>query len=146
MDFKSISDKIYEHTEDRDRMERMNELYYEMAELIKDRLPDEYKGFAERAEDVLYSMSADEAEEIVRRMRPSGEHWSIDDVYSILDDNEMPQDVDYYIVMNMMYNDYGRTFKTYGVDTVEFYLEMSRDFIEDEDGVNHKVEKYFTMR
>lgn len=145
MDIRNVSGEIYKDTEDRERMEAMNEIFYEMADVIKNRMPDVYRDFIERAEDILYDITTDEARGIVRNMKPYGEHWTKDEVYSALEDNGIEPSIDYYMVMNMMYNDYGSTFKNFNVDTLEFYIEVSKDFIDDEDAPSHKVAKYFNM-
>ncbi|MDO4518589.1 MAG: hypothetical protein Q4B78_05210, partial [Bacillota bacterium] len=119
MELRHISDEIYKDTNDRERMECMNELYYEMADIIKNRMPDVYRDFTVRAEDILYDITAEEARNIVRKMRPYGEHWTKDEVYSVLEDNGINPSIDYYLVMNMMYNDYGDTAKEFDVNTPE---------------------------
>lgn len=51
---------------------------------------------------------------------------------------------DYYLVMNMVYNDYQRTAQTFGLQSdVEFYFSLARDFIEDVDAKPFKIERYF---
>jgi hypothetical protein len=48
--------------------------------------------------------------------------------------------------MNMMYNDYFQTASAYKLkDDADFFYDLAKDFIEDVDGVEFKVEKYFNM-
>lgn len=50
---------------------------------------------------------------------------------------------DYYLVMNMMINDYSRTARMYGQDNADFYFNLAYDFINDEDALPDKVARYF---
>lgn len=83
------------------------------------------------------------AKEIISNMRPYGQKFSIEDSREIQDRFGMNniRDIDYWIVLNMSYNDYRDLFN----DNVEMYAMFTRDFIEDEDGKQGKVFKYFTM-
>lgn len=143
MKFKEISDAIYSNTEDRERMEEMNELYYCMAEYISKSNPDLYKQYCDRAEDILYEISEDEAITIVRGMQPYGEHWSIDDIYSFVESKGQEPSIEYYLAMNMAFNDYRNTGQLLNADNADFYFSIAYDFINDPDGKRHKVEKYF---
>jgi len=143
MTIREISDKIYANSEDRERMEAMNNVYYRMAEFIKGNAPGAYEQFKQEAEDVLYSITEPEAIEIVRRMIPYGEHWTTNDIAAFVASMGEKPDVKWYMVMNMMYNDYRPTAQKMGMDNAEFYYNLAHDFIYDEDGRPHKVEKYF---
>lgn len=143
MDFKHVSDKIYADTEDRERMEAMNKLYFEMADLIKNQMPNVYREYSEKAADILWSISPEEAQSIVRDMRPSGERWTISDVNSFVEAKGISPSINYYLTMNMAFNDYRNTASQFNVDNAEFYFSIANDFINDEDASSHKVEKYF---
>lgn len=144
MDIRRVSDMVY-HDDDRYKMEEMNKVYYRMADYIRDHHPDAYEGFVMEAEEVAYNMSRTDAENLVLAMRPFGQHWSYDEIKSFVTERGVDSNdvCDYYLVMNMMFNDYNRTAKQYAVDRPEFYYDMAWDFINDEDGPTHKVAKYF---
>lgn len=143
MNIREISDKIYSNVEDRERMERMNAVYYEMADYIKEHSPTAYSRFYDMAEEVAYSVSLTDAQRIVRNMQPYGERWTYDDIADFVKARGVDDTIDYYLVMNMMCNDYYRTANEYGVDKAEFYFSLARDFINDPDGKPHKVADYF---
>lgn len=145
MDFKKISDKIYENTEDRNRMEAMNELYYEMADMFKKQMPSVYDEFTEKAASILYEITPDEAHDLVRNMKPSGEKWTESEVYTFVEAKGVEPSIDYYLAMNMAFNDYRNTAVQFGIDNADFYYSIAHDFINDEDGKKHKVEKYFKI-
>ena len=83
------------------------------------------------------------AAEIISNMRPYGEKFSIEQSREIQDRFGMNNinDIDYWIVLNMSFNDYRDLFE----DNIEMYARFTRDFIEDEDAKKGKVFKYFTM-
>lgn len=142
MKLRDISDAIYEE-DDRGKMEAMNSLYYEMADYIGTVNPSLYKDFCERAEGILYNISEEEAEMLVREMRPYGEHWTMDDVSNYVSSRGMEPSCEYYLAMNMAFNDYRNTAQMMGIDTPDFYFNIANDFINDVDGKSHKIEKYF---
>lgn len=141
MDIKTISDIIYSNS-DKERMEEMNEVYYRMADYIKEADPDKYRNFVYEAECVAFEYDKDDAEECVHKMKPYGEHWTHEDVRNYLMDKDVGENIcDYYVAMNMAYNDYKRTAEKYGMDKVEFYYDIAHDYIHDIDGGKYKVAK-----
>lgn len=53
--------------------------------------------------------------------------------------------VEYYLCMNMFYNDFKAYPEAKRLDINEFCLMMSKHFINDVDAPKYKVEKYFKM-
>lgn len=96
-------------------------------------------------EDIVSRIDDDEAHEIVKDMRPYGEKWTLDEIGAFIVTKAVPEEerVNYYLVMNMMYNDHRDTAKKYGLDNADFYYALAKEFIEDEDGKPHKVARYF---
>ena len=82
---------------------------------------------------------------IVRAMRPKGQYWSYTQVYDLVKSKGVTGDwVNWYLVMNMVYNDFCATAKHFGLhNDVEFFYHLAKDFIEDPDAKPMKVEKYF---
>ena len=103
---------------------------------------DEY---IEKLEHLAYRIPKDEAERIVRAMRPKGQYWSYTQVYDLVKSKGVTGDwVNWYLVMNMVYNDFCATAKHFGLhNDVEFFYHLAKDFIEDPDAKPMKVEKYF---
>lgn len=83
------------------------------------------------------------AEEIVSKMRPYGQRWSIEETdelqrqYGISNINP----VDFFVVVNSSFNDYHDIFN----DNTEMYVRFTVDFINDEDAKKDKVFLYFTQ-
>lgn len=143
MDINKIGDAIYRGN-DRAKKEKMDEVYYEMSDFMKEHNREWYDRFCEKAEGIIYCIDDDEARRIVGSMQPYGQRWSVEEVKDFIATKGIMGEVKkYYLVMNMMYNDYSRTARQYSVDIPEFYFDLAYDFINDVDGKKHKVEKYF---
>lgn len=107
--------------------------------------PEAWETAMEKLEEIAYKITEPEAKEIVRTMRPAGEHWNAEQISEYIKTKGIYDDgVEWYLVMNMAYNDFHRTAKKIGhEEDAEFYFDIAYDFINDPDGDNRKVEKYF---
>ena len=107
--------------------------------------PMMFDEYIEKLEHLVYRISKDEAERIVRAMRPKGQYWSYTQVTDLVKSKGVTGDwVNWYLVMNMVYNDFCATAKHFGLQNdVEFFYHLAKDFIEDPDAKPMKVEKYF---
>lgn len=119
------------------------------ADLVKrmERLdPGFYQKYMDEMCKLAYKIPQDEAERIVKAMRPRGQYWSYNQIKDYLAEKGIDKDcVTWYLVMNMTYNDNYDTAKAYGhQNDVEFFFHLAKDFIEDPDAKPYKVEKYFT--
>lgn len=96
-------------------------------------------------ESIAYKIPKEEAETIVRRMSPRGQYWSYNQAKDFAQSHGITGDwVNWYLVMNMAYNDYYDTAKAFSLQNdPEFYFCIAKDFIEDPDAKPLKVEKYF---
>lgn len=136
---------LYETAKAKGYDERMCCVIAEALDAMEKSDPKLYAQIVEGLEDIAYAIPQQEAEQIVRRMEPYGQNWSMSQVSDVLqakgvDDNL----VNYYLVMNMCYNDYYETASAFNLQKdTEFFFSLARDFIEDRDGKPHKVEKYF---
>lgn len=97
--------------------------------------------------EMLYYIDEDEAHEIVKNMKPFGEVYTMETVENTLSKANINYDdiIEYYLCMNMFYNDYKVYPETKRLDINEYCLEMSKLFINDIDAPKYKVEKYFKM-
>lgn len=105
-----------------------------------------YKEITAKMEHLAYSISPSQAESIVRGMRPKGQVWTLEQVKEYVVPKGVHDGyVDWYLVMNMCYNDYYNTAKLYGLQNeTDFYYNLAKDFIDDPDAEPHKVAKYFS--
>lgn len=129
---------VHEKHRDAELDKALEDFYEKLSNEHKKELKKTLKGVALRIDHK-------EAQEIVGRMEPYGEHWTMETIKKFLSDKPVSSDenLHYYLVMNMMYNDYRRTAEKFGTDTAEFYFYLAQDFIEDPDAKEFKVEKYF---
>lgn len=125
----------------------------EMVEALVDAIPylpkDDQRKLEHKLDKIAYCFTPEEAREKVQRMRPYGEHWDQDTVRTYIASKGVDPKhcLQYYLVMNMAYNDYHETAEKFGLgDNTDFYFFLAHDFIDDEDGVEFKVEKYFRLR
>ena len=107
--------------------------------------PMMYDEYIDKLERLAYRIPKDEAESIVRAMRPKGQYWSYTQVMDLVKSKGVTGEwVNWYLVMNMVYNDFCATAKHFGLQNdVEFFYHLAKDFIEDPDAKPMKVEKYF---
>lgn len=105
-----------------------------------------YQHLVESLEQKAYEINPDEAKSIVQKMKPMGQQWSWQQIEDYISSKEIDPSCTekWYLVMNMVYNDYYNTAKTFGhLNDVEFFFHLAKDFIEDPDAQPLKVEKYF---
>ena len=142
MMYLELIDKIAERDLD---WECVHDIVNDAMENLKRADRNSYEKTISELEDYAYSVDRSDAEQIVRGMKPFGEHWSYDDVKSFIMTKGIGENcILWYMVMNMVYNDYYKTAKDFGYqDNADFYFSLARDFVEDEDAEPHKVEKYF---
>lgn len=105
-----------------------------------------YTHIKEDLESKAYSISPDDAKRIVQQMKPMGQQWNWSQIEEYIASKGLNTECTekWYLVMNMVYNDYYDTAKTFGhLGDVEFFYHLAKDFIEDPDAKPLKVEKYF---
>lgn len=139
--YKELVARAIENGADKESWDLADDFICEMAQ----REPKLYEEFMCRLEKLAYRIPQDEAERIVRNMRPKGQFWTCQQVKDFVKEQGVTGEwTNWYLVMNMMYNDYCNTAKTYGLQNdTEFFFNLSKDFIEDVDAKPLKVEKYF---
>ena len=126
--------------------EEINEINCQAYEALEHADPRKYKELICSLENIAYAIDRPQAEMIVRNMRPKGQIWSIEQVKEYAMQKGVAGNwIDWYLVMNMCYNDYYNTAKIYGFQNdIDFYFNLAKDFIEDPDAEPHKVARYFT--
>lgn len=125
--------------------EKVDEIFESMLNTLKKVDPDAYMEYKMKLEKLMYTITKEDAERIVRNMKPKGQMWSYEQVKRFIENKGYEDNfVDWYLVMNMCYNDYYNTAKTYGLQNEDdFYYNLAKDFIEDPDASPIKVAKYF---
>ncbi len=56
----------------------------------------------------------------------------------------IPKSTEFFVAMNMMYSDYCKVFRKFGVgDKVDFYACMAKAFLDDKDAHTDKLARYY---
>lgn len=114
-------------------------------EKLKAHHPELYDKYISRLEGIAYHITEEDATAVVKAMKPYGEKYSYDFVKNYLKEKgETDKVVDYYLAMNMAYNDYFEAARTVGVQNNNgFFFEIAKGFVNDPDAKPHKIVKYF---
>lgn len=133
-------DRIVEtgNTED---MKCLKDIFTSLMENLKDTNPDKYEKYTIKLKGIAYNYEVDSdlAKDIVSNMKPLGEYWSIDTISNVIgNDNHRLEDM--YVVMNSLANDYKDILS---LDDTDTYIRMAHAWLDDEDGKEHKLWKYF---
>lgn len=144
MKIKSMINKIVDDNREED-MEKLSEMLEDVICELKEYNYDKYKCYKMKLYVLAYGCILNEemAKEIVEKMTPYHEHWTLDEVISVKNDygiRDKIRDIDMYVVMNSAYNDYKDLFD----EDLDKYVEYTKLFILDEDAGEGKVYKYFT--
>lgn len=76
---------------------------------------------------------------------PIGAKWSRETLKPIAIKNgftTQEKQLEFWVVMNMMYSDYAETAKKNGVSTMDFFADMAKAWMKDKDAVEHKTTAY----
>ena len=94
-------------------------------------------------------LSKEMAESWVENMKRadggSGEKWSLEHIRQVLARKGVTSDpIQYWAAMNALYSDYCSVFMKAGIgDSVDFYVELAKAFINDPDAQPEKLAKYY---
>lgn len=142
MKIREYIEKIGENKKPED-MQKLGDMLAEIICEMKDIHEDLYKKYKKELYEMAYGkvLTKEKAEEIIINMKPYHLHWSLEQTKSVQQQLNMNniRDIDFWIVMNMAYNDYHDLFE----EDVEKYAEYSKMFIQDEDAKESKVYCYF---
>ena len=143
--YREIVHKIKEMHGVHDYLSDYHKVMEDLMEKLEKQYPDLYKDTMEKLEALVYYIPVEKARKIVISMRPFGEHWTYETVKSFVESKGIYKEcVEYYLVMNMVYNDYYDVAVNFAhQDDTEFFYESAHAFINDPDGKQFKVEKYF---
>lgn len=119
----------------------------EVSEMLIDKIKEVDTKLYECAEDILYEayygkkLTKELAEKLIHKMKPHGMKWTLEQTNEVMKNYGLGlNEIDFWYVMNMAYNDYSEMFG----DNVDEYVKFSKLFIEDVDGGEDKVYLYAT--
>lgn len=74
----------------------------------------------------------------------SGPHWNMEQAKQIMQQNGIDSDpAEFYAALNMMYSDYGKVAKKYGVNESGYYAHLTKAFLDDKDAGDGKLMRYY---
>lgn len=123
-------------------MYRLNEMLDDLICDLKEQKPKMYKEYKKELYEIAYGnvIMEDKAKEIVSKMRPYGEHYSMEQAREIKDNYSIRSSVsDIYLVVNSLYNDYHEIID----ENDDTYAKMTKLWLNDADSVDDKVYVYF---
>lgn len=92
---------------------------------------------------VHHEFTEADAEEWIKHMNPPA-RWTKDQTTAVMRQRGYDHDpCEFYVVINAMYSDYGKTAAKYSVDKPEFWADLAHDFLCDADAEDDKVGRYF---
>lgn len=128
---------------DRQEMEELSDILVEVVDIIKKYDEDCYDEYKMKLHKMAYGneIPLEVAEDIVHKMRPEGQRWSINETEQMQRDYGLDNinPVSFYLVMNQGFNDYRDVFG----DSLDTYIRYTKAFICDEDAKPNKVLNYF---
>lgn len=76
----------------------------------------------------------------------TGPHWTMEQTEPLRKAHTPHADPEeFWAAMNMFYSDYYMVAKQYNADKPEFYVAMTKAFMDDPDGMPHKIRRYYEM-
>ena len=125
-------------------MECLSDMLSETIYMLKEDHYDEYKKYKNKLKGMAYNYTIDKemAIELVEDMQPLGEYWGMETIKSVIGDDKHRLE-DMYVVMNSLANDYESIID---LNDAETYIKMAHAWIDDIDGKEHKIWKYFVER
>ena len=134
-------DKIGE-TKDAAKMEILGDMLEELIYDLKETHHEKYEKYKSELYELAYGkkISEEMAKKWVDEMKPVGEHWTKEQTTIAMNNLEYDFNaVDFYVVANMMYNDYNDLVK----DNEELALKLTHDWLSDEDAKEDKLYCYW---
>ena len=143
MDIEEIIQRIVDNGRLED-MKELSDMLEDTLEIIEKYDKECYDKYLMQLYKMAYgtTFTKQMAEQIVSKMRPFGQRWSLEEIQRFQDEFGIDnvRTTDFYIVANSAYNDFRDLFG----DDIEKYIKFTMDFIQDEDAKIDKVFLYYT--
>lgn len=123
-------------------MEKLGDMLSEIIYETKESHPEIYEKYKVELYEMAYgkTISQEMAEKWVQSMKPAGLHWTIEETTTAMQSLGYNfSQVDFFVVANMMYNDYFDLVK----DDETLALKMASDWIKDQDAIEDKLYCYW---
>ena len=127
------------NTED---MQKLGDMLSDIIYSTKESHPEIYEKYKIELYEMAYGkkLNNEMAEHWVKEMKPVGLHWTIEETTNAMQSLGYNFDItDYFVVANMMYNDYYDLVK----DDETLALRLAKDWLSDEDAKTDKLYCYW---
>ena len=92
---------------------------------------------------IRHEFTEDDAREWAKHMNPPA-RWTMDQTTAVMQQNGYNhKPCEFWVVMNMLFSDYGKTMIRFGADKPEIWAALANDFLDDGDAVEDKVGRYW---
>ena len=138
---KKYIEKIIENRNVED-MEKLGEILSEIIYFMKENHQEIYEKYKIELYEMAFGkkISEEMAENWVKSMKPVGLHWTIEETTNAMQSLGYNMNrVDFFVVANMMYNDYFDIVK----EDEEIALRLARDWLNDVDSIDDKLYCYW---
>ena len=90
-----------------------------------------------------HSFTEEDAKEWAAHMNPPA-RWTMDQTTAVMQQNGFThKPCEFWVVMNMLFSDYGKTMIKFSADKPEIWASLAHDFLDDGDAVKDKVGRYW---
>lgn len=138
---KKYIEKIIENRNVED-MEKLGEILSEIIYFMKENHQEIYEKYKVELYEMAFGkkISEEMAENWVKSMKPVGLHWTIEETTNAMQSLGYNMNrVDFFVVANMMYNDYFDIVK----EDEEIALRLAKDWLNDVDSIDDKLYCYW---
>lgn len=90
-----------------------------------------------------HSFTEEDAKEWAKSMNPPA-RWTMEQTTAVMNQHGYHhKPCEFWIIMNMLFSDYGKTMVKNSMDKPEVWAAMAHDFLEDDDAVPDKLGRYW---
>ena len=90
-----------------------------------------------------HEFTEEDAKEWAKHMNPPA-RWTMDQTTAVMQQNGYNhKPCEFWVVMNMLFSDYGKTMIKNNMDKPEVWAALANDFLDDGDAVKDKVGRYW---
>ena len=90
-----------------------------------------------------HGFTEEDAKEWAKHMNPPA-RWTMDQTTAVMNQNGYNhKPCEFWVVMNMLFSDYGKTMIKNNMDKPEVWAALAHDFLDDGDAVEDKVGRYW---
>lgn len=128
--------------QNKEDMEKLGDMLADAICMIKENHPEMYEKYKIELYEMAYGrkISEEMAEAWVKEMQPVGIHWTMEETTNAMQSLGYNFDkIDYYVVANMMYNDYFDLVR----EDETLALKLAKDWLSDEDAKQDKLYCYW---